>query len=136
MDYQVLYDEITQDPLSRGYSGMTNAEIAVDINTEYRTRVCDSMSGDEVFQQTDSVEFSGLADANKQAMWVSFCSRFVIDPGAESNVSFVKWIFGTGSQTVANLASARQETCSRGAELEIGTASENDVAAAKEWGAI
>lgn len=32
-----LRDELTMDPLSRGYPGMTAADVAADLNTEYRT---------------------------------------------------------------------------------------------------
>ena len=36
MDYVALASEISLDPLLRGYSGMTNAQIADDLNTAYR----------------------------------------------------------------------------------------------------
>lgn len=36
MNLQVLKDELTADPLTRGYSGMTDAEAADDLNTAYR----------------------------------------------------------------------------------------------------
>ena len=34
--YQTLADELNNDPLGRGYAGMTDEQAAVDINTEYR----------------------------------------------------------------------------------------------------
>jgi len=42
-----LKTEITTDPLSRGYSGMTNLEAANDMNTAYRTKNVESVSGQE-----------------------------------------------------------------------------------------
>lgn len=33
-----LSDELTNDPLGRGYSGMSDLAASVDLNTEYRTR--------------------------------------------------------------------------------------------------
>ena len=35
MDYQVLADELNNDPLGRGYSGMDNSQAADDINSDY-----------------------------------------------------------------------------------------------------
>lgn len=37
MNYQTLYNEILNDPLSRGYAQMSDAEVAADLNTAYRT---------------------------------------------------------------------------------------------------
>lgn len=36
MNLQVIKDELTTDPLARGYSGMTDAQAADDLNTAYR----------------------------------------------------------------------------------------------------
>lgn len=37
MDFFALKTEITTDPLTRGYSAMSDAEVAVDMNTAYRS---------------------------------------------------------------------------------------------------
>tara|TARA_Y100001949_G_scaffold152335_1_gene138662 strand:- start:222 stop:665 length:444 start_codon:yes stop_codon:yes gene_type:complete len=39
MNYSKLRDELANDPLGRGYSGMTDAEAAADLMSEYRTLV-------------------------------------------------------------------------------------------------
>ena len=114
----VLSDEIANDPLGRGYAGMTNQEAADSLNAVNRTRIRASMSGDEVFQATDAAEFGALTDA-KRALWLSFCARAAIDPGAAANVAFVKFIFGAGSATVSALATRRTEVVSRAIELGI-----------------
>lgn len=36
MDYTILATELSSDPLTRGYSGMTDIEAAADLNTVYR----------------------------------------------------------------------------------------------------
>ena len=69
MDYQVLKDEIVNDPLIRGYSTMTDAEIADDLNTVYRERNRTTMTGSEIWAQTVASEYnalSELADTNKK----------------------------------------------------------------------
>jgi len=37
MNYAVLREEILTDPLGRGYAGMTDEQVAEDLNTAYRT---------------------------------------------------------------------------------------------------
>ncbi len=60
-----------------------------------------------------------LTDTEK-AHFLSLCARSEIDPFATANVELVKSIFGNGSQTVQNLAAARVESISRGADLGLG----------------
>lgn len=125
-----LSDELTQDPLTRGYSGMSDVQAAADLNTEYRTRIKSSMSGDEIFVQTDPSEFAGLSE-HKRLAWLSWTGKDSIDPGNESNVDFVKWIFGDGSTTVSSLASARVESITRAEELGLGRVREGEVQMAR-----
>ena len=127
-----LADEINTDPLGRGYSGMTDQEVADSLNNENRPRARISISGDEVFNRTDTIEFQGLTD-HKQQLWLAFCGRSGIDPFAIANVAFVKWIFGDASITVSNLSDYRTYNISRAVELgllgssmEVGPAHVNE----------
>ncbi len=115
---QALINELTNDPLERGYAGMTDSEAHASLHTPDRPGLRDAMSGDEIFQQTDPTGFVELTDA-KRNLWLAFCGRDVIDPRATANVDFVKWVFGDTAQTVANLATARQTLITRVAELGI-----------------
>jgi hypothetical protein len=125
VDYIALKSEIDTDPLTRGYSGMTDQQVADDMNTVYRTRNRDSMTGDEIFQATDPTEYNGLDTgsgntADNQGHWLAFCGRTEIDPFATANVQLVQSIFGGGSTTVSNLQTARLENVSRADELGLG----------------
>jgi hypothetical protein len=111
-----LLRELEEDPLGRGYAGMTVQEATDDLNTKYRIHQVQSFSGDFMFQQTDPNEFSVLP-AEKQQLWVSFTSRQSVDPWATNNEEFVKWIFGSSSSTVGNLVAAREKYISRAQEL-------------------
>lgn len=120
MSLDILRAELTTDPLARGYAGLTADQAAASLNTVNRSRVRSNMSGDEVFQQTVAAEFAALTTASgKQPMWVSFCARADINPGAAANVAFVQFIFGPGSATVAALNAARQEAISRAMEIGL-----------------
>lgn len=125
MNWGALRDELNNDPLARGYSGMTASQVVDDLNTAYRTQNRGSLSGDEIFQQTDPAEFSNLDDgsgntADVKGQWMSFCSRASIDPFATANVQYVTQVFGSGSATVTNLGNVRVEDISRAQELGTG----------------
>ena len=130
MDLAVLKTELTDDPLTRGYSGMSDEAAAADLLTAYRTRNMTSMSGDVIFQQTDSAEFAALTDIKKQ-LWMAFCGRDSINPVHAANVAFVQWVFGVGSDTVSSLAAARVENITRAAELGLGAVRAGDVQRAR-----
>lgn len=126
MNIALLADELADDPLSRDYASMTDADAAADLNTAYRSRNRAQMSGDEIFQQTDDAEFAALTDTKKD-LWVGFTGKDAIDPFAQNNVDFVVWVFGSGSATVSSLSAARVEAISRAEELGLGTVEEKHV---------
>jgi len=111
--------ELLTDPLSRGYSGMTDQAAADDLNTSYRTRDRTSMTGDEVFQSVENqTVWDGLTD-QQRLEFLSLCGRDELDPFGQANVDLVKSIFGTASATVTALSVARVESISRAIELEL-----------------
>ena len=54
----ILKDELAGDPLARGYSGMSDAAAAIDLNTAYRTRGRASMSASEVYNAIDEADWT------------------------------------------------------------------------------
>lgn len=92
-----------------------------------RTRIRASMSGSEMFKATVAGDFSSLPDGKKQE-WLSYCGIDTHDPESGGVAEqFVKYIFGNPSNTVSALATARQETISRRAEIELPQISSADV---------
>lgn len=61
----VLKSEIENDPLGRGYSSMTDVEIASSLNTRNRSHDVESLSGQEMFYNTVSSEYGSLTDSKK-----------------------------------------------------------------------
>ena len=120
MNIAKLKIELTADPLTRGYAGMTDQQAADSLNTVDRTVNLSSISGDDTFASTDGTEFAALTDLKKQ-LWLAFCGRETIDPFGTANVAFVTFVFGGGSTTVANLAALRTFQSSRANELGLGT---------------
>jgi len=134
MDYAVLNNELTVDPLSRGYSGMTDAEAATDLNTEYRDRNVTSMSATDIFQNVDETEYAALTDAQRQAFW-GMMGMGTLNPWGQEAAIFTD-LFGGISATITALAAARVETVSRAVELGLGIVTEGDVAKARVYGSV
>lgn len=126
MDYNVLKDELDNDPLARGYAGFTDEQASADLNTEYRNVPRASMNGDEIFAATDNAEFTGLTD-HKQQLWVSFTSKDIINAYEQTNIDFLDFIFGPASTTKTTLSALREETVSRAVELGLGLVKVGDV---------
>lgn len=72
----------------------------------------DSVSGDEMFQATDSTDWLALSDAEK-SQWLAMCARDTLDPFGSANVALVTALFGGGSDTVAALIALRKESVQR-----------------------
>ena len=96
-----------------------------------RTIVRGSMGGNEVFEATDATDYAGLADAAQQK-WLTFCSFSSIDPSVGGVAeTFVKNLFGNGTNTVSNLATLRLQTVSRAAEIGLPEVNGADVGDAR-----
>ena len=98
-------------------------------NLANRTRNKTSLSGNELFTSTDGGEFAALSDAKRQ-MWVSWCNTDR-DPTDASNITFVNYIFGVSSTTLANLAAIRIELISRFVEQGLGKPTAGDIQRAR-----
>ena len=125
-----LKTELTDDPLARGYSGMTDEQAAADLNSIYpapdtRTRPRASMTSSEIWQSVDIPAYKLLL-ADKQDNIKLVMSFGVVDPfGKEADI-FID-AFGAGSATITALQAARQEIVSRAMELGLGIVTEGDV---------
>jgi hypothetical protein len=131
MDYQAIKNELDTDPLTVGYSGMTDAQVVVALNSTGspygRTVVKATLSGSEVFEATDSTEFDALTDAQRSE-WLSLCAIDNLDPAnGTPSAATASRIFGGGSTTLGSLQALRQEVVSRGTELGFGNVVIGDV---------
>lgn len=125
----VLCDELTQDPLGRGYSGMAPDAAATDLNTAYRQVFRDDILGSELFEGIEAADWQ-LISENQKLLVVSLLSF----PGSVNPQGNVKTllisIFGSGSATIANMADISRHFITRSSELGLGTIRSGDVVAA------
>ncbi len=66
----ILKDELTDDPLVRGYSGMSDVAAAADLNddTTGRTLPVDSLTAAEIYDQVDTAELDALSVGNQASV--------------------------------------------------------------------
>jgi len=111
----ILSDELTNDPLNRGYAEMNDEEVAININFLDRIRNRPSMTSSEVLNAIDITEWSALTDAGQQQIWDVIHMGNINPFGVEATIFIA--VFGNGSDTIAALATIRKENVSRATEL-------------------
>lgn len=126
---KVLADEINNDPLGRGYSAMSDFDVAFDINAISRIRNRVSMSASEVFNAIDNTEFNALSADNQQLIWNIIHIGDLNPFGLEATI-FTS-VFGGGSTTISDLQNIRIDDISRAAELGLGEVREGFVTTAR-----
>ena len=125
-----LQDERTNDPLTRSYSGMANAQFLSSITAIDRPNPRTSMSAGEVFESVDAAEFDALSSALKARVdrVLGLGSDIVIGPGNDHQaVQELITAFGGGSNTLSALATFRDQKYSRAAEIGLPAPSLGDV---------
>lgn len=110
--------ELTNDPLGRGYAGMTDQQAADDLNTKYRNLTVDYVTGDAIFNATDDVEYAALTETQK-ASWDRLCAIAQIDVTSGVAKSREAELFGAGTQTRTNLLALKYTPISRAVELNL-----------------
>lgn len=127
-DLAALNSELTVDPLTRGYSGMTDLQAANSLNDTVDRVVQKALvAGWEAFQATVDTEFDAMAASDRQE-WLGICSIDSLEPAnGKPAASTVLRLFGGGSATVTALQALRQDTVNRATELGLGRISEGDV---------
>jgi hypothetical protein len=114
---KVVKEEITTDPLARGYASMTDEEVLADGHSKYRERNKSSLTGSEVTNAVDVTEFNALTSEQEQRFW-NVVGISVLNPfGVESTI--LTNIFGAGSATIIALIALRKESISRFQELGV-----------------
>lgn len=132
---QILKTEILTDPLTRGYSGMSDQQVADDLNTAYRTRPRTTVRAAALFARLVSSEYAaalaagGGVGTRNGTMLSHLLGQGEIDPSDANVAALITTVFGGGSDTVANITGAvgssfpgddlRVELISRATELGL-----------------
>ena len=134
-DYQILRTEIDTDPLSRGYSGMSDTEVADDMNLINRDNWV-SVTSAQIYEAVDGAEYGALTDLLNGDEIAALDRIFGLGgdipsaPGGRVRGELIS-IFGGGSTTIQNLVATANQQISRGSEIGWGVVKTGDVTAAR-----
>ncbi len=119
MNLDTLKAELTDDPLSRGYSAMSDVEASASLNEINRERNRSSMTGSEILNAVNDNEWIALSEADKQTVW-NIAHLGEVNPfGVEATLMLL--VFDAAeSPTITALRAARKEAVSRAVELGLG----------------
>ena len=134
MDYVILHSELTTDPLTRGYSTMSDAQAAADLNTAYRTRTLERLDQADVYNAVVVAEFTALNADSKQEVWniihVGGATGLWVRPGDTARTRLIS-IFSAASATIQALAALLTQDITRAQELGLGTVKPGHVTKAR-----
>ncbi len=114
-----LRTEVQTDPLVRGYTGMTSAQILTDLQTINRTRDKTGLSPSEVYQNINQGEWDDLSASEQEEVWNILQLGDPLDPFGREATRFVA-IFGSGSATITSLQALRIDKISRSQQIRNG----------------
>lgn len=120
-----LENEISGDPLGRGYAAMADQQLLDSLNLADLPRNRTSMTGREVKAAFNVDEYNALSATKKQQA-IELTNRDDLNLFGMDRDILVD-IFGAGSITVANLAAARVKTISPGVEIGWGEVKMRDL---------
>jgi hypothetical protein len=133
--YEVIKTEIDGDPLGRNYSGMSDIDVAVDMNIEYRSQQVEEQDPTLIHDVIDATEYDALVADDKQEVFahLSITTRkgtVSVAPDTFARDRLVE-IFGAGSATIIAILALITEAISRGRELGVGAVNQGDVEKAR-----
>jgi hypothetical protein len=124
----ILCDEINNDPLGRDYAGLDAHGVANDLNTAYRSRWMDCVQGADLLDAVDEGDWNAITDSQRDRT-LTLLSIGCLDPQGNAKMLMIR-IFGSGAQTLVNMAAISQESLTRAAELGSGAVSAGAVQSA------
>ena len=113
-----LKTEIETDSLSRGYSGMTDLEVATDLNIVYREVDVQSVSGQEIFETVIPSEYNALTDKQINLLHAIMGMGSILVNGTNTRTALLT-MFGAGTTTRSNLGALQKRDVSRAQELGL-----------------
>lgn len=131
-----LKNEILTDPLSLGYTGKSDSELADLLNfvppsvSTGRRINRTSMPTSELLECVVHSEYIGLSATNRDFM-AAILGMGEIDPAGNNVTASLSAVFGPGTVTRDNFLARRERPCSRAEFLDLPGLTSSDVADAR-----
>lgn len=129
MDLQALKNEITNDPLGRGYANLDDEKIAESLNKADRQPNRETLDSGLFVGSIVAADYAGLtADQRDRVRLLATPSLLYVSTHIRNEL---RNMFPPGSATRNNLTAALMRPGSRAEELGLGRVTPSDVADAK-----
>lgn len=119
-----LRTELTTDPLTVGYSGMTDVAAAVSLNDDGtgRTLPVNTLSASEIYEAIDTAEFAALTAGQKSDIdrILSLGSDIVLTSSSKARAMLTA-VFGAGTASRTAIVAKVSRAVSRAQELGLPT---------------
>lgn len=112
-----LADEITQDPLARGYATMADDAVATDLADKYRLVWRDTVPGQELLESIDDSDWVNITESERDLV-LNILAIGDLDPQGFARRRMLQ-VFGAGSATISAMATIARTEISRWAELAV-----------------
>ena len=119
MNIQDLKTELTTDPLTRGYAGMTDVAAADSLNTVDRVSPVKSVTGQQIFEAVVPAHYNALSAEYKQLFGV-IVGMGTIEINSTNTKAALVAMFTGATATLQALAALQTNTFSRAEELGLG----------------
>lgn len=129
MDLAALKNELTTDPLTRGYSGMSDEGAAESLNASNRQADRDTLDAGLLVASIVRSEYDSLANAAKDYLRLIAMAQSL--PLTATLKTELAGIFGVGTQTRTNLIALLKRPGSRAQEMGLGLVTTSNVADAR-----
>jgi len=118
MNITILRAELTDDPETRGYSGMSDVQAAASFATLDRERNVTTVSGQEIFEAAVAADYAALSAGDRELFLAIVGMGTILVNGTNTKAALTTMFAAT--LTLANLAALQTETVSRATELGLG----------------
>jgi len=125
---QAIKDELAANPAT--YDSLTDKQVADLLNVKDKELVARFLSGSDIFNATDDIEYAALPETDK-IKWDALCAINSIDTSSGIAKAREVELFGAGTATRTNLVNARKSLISRAQEIGIGHVREGHVIGAR-----
>ena len=121
MDIDALKKELMIDPVTLGYSRLSDQSAADKLNATdtSRTKKKEKLTGSQVYNEIVGSALSALSDADATEVWRILHLPGGVDPFGEE-ATRLSAIFDADSTTITQLKAKRKDTVSRAKELNLG----------------
>jgi len=117
---QTLIDEITNDPLTKGYAGMTDQEVVDSLNASNRSLPTPPVNGGQLMENIDSSEFASLTPSNVSNLQILVtAAQGGLDLNNANVFQDIEDIFSPGSASHNSISALKSFSGSRAQELKL-----------------